>query len=117
MRDFAEDLAAFTDVLRLEAAVIVGLFDGAAASPYASHWTTPTARLDSSLMGALRQPCDQIETLREAWNTLLSRLNGSRDPELVREGLKNTLAQPVPQSLFELLRPGEPKVPGVRVAG
>lgn len=109
VRDFAEDLAAFTDVLRLEAAVIVGHSMGSGvALRFALDHPDRTAGL--VLMGAsasLRSNPDA----REAWNTLLFRLTDPVDPELVREGLKNTLAQPVPQSLFESLVRENLKVP------
>jgi steroid delta-isomerase-like uncharacterized protein len=42
---------------------------------------------------------------------LLSKLTDPVDPEFVREGLKNTLARPVPQALFESLLQENLKVP------
>jgi steroid delta-isomerase-like uncharacterized protein len=48
---------------------------------------------------------------REAWNALLSRLTDPVDPELVREGLENTLVRPVPKAVSESLVRENLKVP------
>jgi pimeloyl-ACP methyl ester carboxylesterase len=107
--DFAADLTAFMDVLRLEAAVIVGHSMGSAvALRFAIDHPDRTSGL--VLVGASAS-LRASPNAREAWNTLLSKLTDPVDPEFVREGLKNTLAQPVPQALFESLVRENLKVP------
>jgi non-heme chloroperoxidase len=107
--DFAADLTAFMNVLHLEAAVIVGHSMGSAvAQRFALDHPDRTSGL--VLVGAsasLRANPDA----REAWDVLLSGLTDPVDPELLREGLKNTLALPVPRALYESLLQENRKVP------
>jgi non-heme chloroperoxidase len=109
VRDFAADLTAFMNVLQLESAVIVGhsMGSGVALRFAVDH---PDRTLGLVLVGAsdsLRANPDA----REAWNALLSKLTDPVDPQFVREGLENTLAQSVPQALFESLIQENLKVP------
>jgi non-heme chloroperoxidase len=109
VRDFAADLTAFMDVLRLEAAVIVGHSMGSAvALRFALDHPDRTSGL--VLVGASAN-LRANPNAREAWNSLLTKLTDPIDPEFVREGLKNTLAKPVPQALFESLVQENLKVP------
>jgi len=109
VRDFAADLTAFMDVLQLEAAVVVG---GSSGGFVAQRFAVdhPDRTLGLVLVGASAS-LRANPNAREVWNALLSRLTEPVDPELVREGLKNTLAQPVPQALFESLVQENLKVP------
>jgi non-heme chloroperoxidase len=107
--DFAADLTAFMDVLRLGAAVIVGHSMGSAvALRFAIDHPDRTSGL--VLVGASAS-IGANPNARETWNALLSRLTNPVDPEFIREGLKKTLAQPVPQALFESLVRENLKVP------
>jgi steroid delta-isomerase-like uncharacterized protein len=109
VRDFAVDLAAFLEVLRLEAAVIVGHSMGSAVTlRFAIDHPDRTSGL--VLLGASAS-LRANSNARETWNALLSELTDPVDPEFIREGLKNTLAQPVPQALFESLARENLKVP------
>jgi pimeloyl-ACP methyl ester carboxylesterase len=107
--DFAADLTAFMDVLQLEAAVIVGHSMGSAvALRFALDHPDRTSEL--VLVGASASLRANPKA-REAWNSLLTKLTDPIDPEFVREGLKSTLAQPVPPALFESLVRENLKVP------
>jgi non-heme chloroperoxidase len=107
--DFAADLTAFMNVLQLEAAVIVGHSMGSAvALRFAIDHPDRTSGL--VLVGASAS-LQANPSAREGWNALLSELTDPVDPEFIREGLKNTLAQPVPQALFESLVQENLKVP------
>jgi non-heme chloroperoxidase len=109
VRDFAADLTAFMNVLQLEAAVIVGHSMGSAvALRFAVDH--PERTLGLVLVGASAS-LQANPNAREGWNALLSELTDPVDPEFIREGLKNTLAQPVPQALFESLVQENLKVP------
>jgi non-heme chloroperoxidase len=109
VRDFAADLTAFMDVLRLEAAVIVGHSMGSAVA-IRFALDDPDRASGLVLVGASAS-LRANPSAREGWDALLSRLTDPVDSELVREGLKNTLAQPVPQALFESLVQESLKVP------
>ena len=109
VRDFAADLTAFMDVLRLEAAVIVGHSMGSAVA-IRFALDDPDHASGLVLVGASTS-LRANPSAREGWDALLSRLTDPVDSELVREGLKNTLAQPVPQALFESLVQESLKVP------
>ncbi len=109
VRDFAADLTAFMDVLQLEAAAIVGHSMGSAvAQRFAIDHPDRTSAL--VLVGASAS-LRANPNAREDWNALLSKLTDPVDPEFVRQGLKNTLAQPVPQALVESLVQENLKVP------
>jgi non-heme chloroperoxidase len=109
VRDFAVDLTAFMDVLRLEAAVIVGHSMGSAVA-IRFALDDPDRASGLVLVGASAS-LRANPSAREGWDALLSRLTDPVDSELVREGLKNTLAQPVPQALFQSLVQESLKVP------
>lgn len=107
--DFAADLTAFMDVLRLQAAVIVGHSMGSAiAQRFAIDHPDRTSGL---VLVGTSASLRANPNAREAWNALLSGLTDPVDPEFVREGLRNTLVQPVPQALFESLIQENLKVP------
>ena len=109
VRDFADDLLAFMEVLRIEAAIIVGHSMGSGvAQRFALDYPDLTRGL--VLVGA-SAGLGASERAKEAWDALLARLKDPVDRELVREGLNNTLAQPVPQPLFETLVRENLKVP------
>ena len=107
--DFAADLTAFMDVLRLEAAVIVGHSMGSAVA--LRFALDHPERASGLVLGGASASLRANSEARKSWNALLSRLTDPVDPELVREGLKNTLARPVPQALFESLAQESLKVP------
>ena len=106
--DFAADLTAFMDVLGLEIAGIVGHSMGSAAQRFAVDHPDRISGL--VLLGASAS-LKANPNAREAWNALLSRLTDPVDPELVREGLENTLVRPVPKAVSESLVRENLKVP------
>ncbi len=107
--DFTADLTAFMDVLHLEAAVIVGHSMGSAvAQRFAIDH--PDRTLGLVLVGASAS-LRSNPGAREFWDSILSKLTDPVDPEFVRAGLKNMLAQPVPQARFEALVHENLKVP------
>jgi non-heme chloroperoxidase len=107
--DFAADLAAFMDVVHLEAGVIVGHSMGSAVA-LRFALDNPDRASGLVLVGASAS-LRANPNAQKNWNALLSRLTDPVDPEFVREGLKNTLAQPVPPALFESLTQENLRVP------
>ncbi len=109
MRDFAADLTAFMDLLRLDAAVIVGHSMGSAVA--LRFALDHPDRISGLMLVGASASLRANPNAREAWNTLLSKLTDPVDPEFAREGLKDTLVQPVSQALFESLVRENLKVP------
>jgi non-heme chloroperoxidase len=108
-RDFAADLAAFMDVLDLEAAVIAGGSSGGfAARRFAIDY--PERTLALVLIGSPAILRDKPGVL-EAWDSTISKLTDPVDSSFVREFQQSTLAQPVPQAFLETLVQENLKVP------
>ena len=100
-RDFAADLAAFMDVLHLQAAVVVG---GSSGGFVARRFAIdhPERTLGLVLLGS---PANLLGKpgVQELWYSTISKLTDPIDPDLVREFAEGTLAQPVPQAVLEVI--------------
>ena len=93
-QDFAADLAAFMDTLKLGPAVVVGHSMGSyIAQRFALDY--PDRTLGLVLMGS----CTTVRgnpVVLELWDSVVSTLTDPIDPGFVREFQQSTLAQPVP---------------------
>ncbi|HEX5849264.1 MAG TPA: alpha/beta fold hydrolase [Rubrobacter sp.] len=108
-RDFAMDLAAFMDVLQLEAAVLVGGSSGGfVARRFAIDY--PNRTLGLVFLGSPASLSDKPGVL-EMWDSTFSRLKDPLPPDFVREFVKGTLARPIPQAFFETVVQENLKVP------
>lgn len=109
VHDFATDLAAFMDAIRLEAAVIVGGSSGGfVARRFAIDHAERTLGL--VLMGSPASLRDK-PSVQELWDATVSKLTDPVDSGFVREFAASTLAQPVPQAFFETIVQENLKVP------
>jgi non-heme chloroperoxidase len=108
-QDFAADLAAFMDVLKLGPAVVVGHSMGSyIAQRFALDY--PDRTLGLVLMGS----CTTVRgnpVAVELWDSVVSTLTDPIDPSFVREFQQSTLAQPVPQTLLDTVVQESLKVP------
>ena len=108
-QDFAADLAAFMDTLKLGPAVVVGHSMGSAiAQRFALDY--PARTLGLVLMGS----CTTVRgnpVAVELWDSVVSTLTDPIDPSFVREFQQSTLAQPVPQTLLDTVVQESLKVP------
>jgi steroid delta-isomerase-like uncharacterized protein len=100
-RDFAADLAAFMDVLHLQAAVVVG---GSSGGFVARRFAIdhPERTLGLVFLGSPANLLDK-PGVQELWYSTISKLTDPIDPDLVREFAEGTLAQPVPQAVLEVI--------------
>jgi len=107
--DFAADLNAFLNEVRLEAAVIVG---GSSGGFVARRFAIdhPERTLGLVLMGSPATLHDK-PGIQGMWISTISKLNDPIDPGFVREFAASTLAQPIPQSFFETIVKENMKVP------
>ena len=107
--DWALDVAAFMDVLQLEAAVVAGHSMGSGgALRFAVDY--PQKTLGLVLAGAC-VPRAGDARVRAFWESTVSELSDPMDPAFVREFLESTLAQPVPPATFERMLQDSLKVP------
>jgi non-heme chloroperoxidase len=107
--DFATDLAALMDALRLEAAVIVGHSSGGAiAQRFAIDQPVHTFGL--VLIGSFVTLRNHVG-VRALWNDTVSKLTDPIDPAFMREFQQSTLAQPVPHAFLETMVQEGLKVP------
>ncbi|HEV8420308.1 MAG TPA: alpha/beta hydrolase, partial [Actinomycetota bacterium] len=107
--DFAADLAAFMDVLHLEAAVIAG---GSSGGFIARRFAIdhPERTLGLVFLGsplALRGK----PGVQEMWDSTMSKLTDPIGPGFVRKFAESTLAQPVPPAFLETIVQENLKVP------
>ena len=106
--DFAADVAAFLDAMRLDSAVIVGHSMGSSvAQRFAIDHPSRTQAL--VLEGAFF-PSPHNEAVREFFQTVKG-LADPIDPKTVREFQQSTLATPVPPEFFETVVGESLKVP------
>ncbi|HET6476562.1 MAG TPA: alpha/beta hydrolase [Thermoleophilia bacterium] len=107
--DFAGDLAAFMDALRIEAAVVVGASSGGqvALRLALDH---PERILGLVLLGSPLRLSDK-PGVREAWDATLSLLEDPIDPGFVRDFIESIVVQPVPEAVIETLVQESLKVP------
>jgi pimeloyl-ACP methyl ester carboxylesterase len=106
--DFAGDVAAFFDVMRLDSAILVGHSMGSnVAQRFAIDYPARTRAL--VLVGAF-VPQARNEAVREFWKEV-ARLSDPIDPSFAREFQQSTLARPVPPAFFETVVGESLKVP------
>jgi pimeloyl-ACP methyl ester carboxylesterase len=100
-QDFAADLAAFLDELRLPAAVIVGHSSaGATAQRFALDY--PARALGLVLIGSFITLRHHARA-RALWNDTVSTLSDPISPAFLREFQQGTFAQPVPGAFIETM--------------
>ena len=108
-RDFAADVAAFMDALRLDTVVLVGHSMGSGvAQRFALDY--PDRLVGLVLVGSFAT-LHTNPAVREFWDTVVSTLADPIDPNLIREFQQSTLAQPVPAAFFETVVQESLKVP------
>jgi pimeloyl-ACP methyl ester carboxylesterase len=106
--DFAADLAAFLDAMKIESAVIVGHSMGSTvAQRFAIDYPSRTRAL--VLEGAFL-PAARNEAVREFFQ-MVRVFADPVDPRVVREFQQSTLARPVPPDFFETIVSESLKVP------
>ncbi len=106
--DFASDLAAFLDAMKIESAVIVGHSMGSTvAQRFAIDYPSRTRAL--VLEGAFL-PAARNEAVREFFQTVRV-FADPIDPKVVREFQQSTLTRPVPGPFFETIVSESLKVP------
>ena len=106
--DFAADLAAFLDAMRIQSAVIVGHSMGSTvAQRFAIDYPSRTRAL--VLEGAFL-PSPRNEAVREFFETVRV-FTDPIDPRVAREFQQSTLARPVPPEFFETVVGESLKVP------
>lgn len=107
--DFAADVAAFMDALKIEAAVIAGHSMGSSvAQRFAIAY--PERTLGLFLTGASAALRGNPAVV-ELWDSAVSNLTDPVDPDFVREFQASTLARPVPEAFFETVMRESLKVP------
>jgi non-heme chloroperoxidase len=98
-RDFAADLAAFMDELRLDAAVIVG---GSSGGFVARRFAIdhPERAMGLVFLGSPAILRDK-PGVQEMWDSTISKLEDPISSDFVREFVEGTLTRPVPQAFLE----------------
>jgi non-heme chloroperoxidase len=108
-RDFATDLAAFMNMLHIEAAVITGGSSGGiTARRYAIDY--PERTLGLILIGSPLTLQHKPDVL-ELWDSTISKLTDPIDPAFVSKFVKSQLAQQVPQAFLKTVIKENLKVP------
>ena len=109
IHDFAEDLAAFMDVLHIEAAVIAG---GSSGGLVARRFAIdhPERTMGLVLIGSPLTLQNKLGVM-ELWDSTVSKLTDPIDPGFVREFAESTLAQSVPQTFLDTMVQESLKVP------
>ena len=109
-RDFAADLAAFMDAMRLEAAIIVGhSMSTSIAQRFALDH--PSRTLGLVLEGAFVAGWRASPAVVELWEDHISKLTDPVDPGFVREFQESTLARPIPPAFLDAAIRESLKVP------
>lgn len=100
-RDFAADVAAFMDVLGLEAAVIVGHSMGSGiARRFALDYPERSLGL---VLAASFASFSANAGAQQLWEEGVSELEDPVDPNFVREFQLSTISQPVPEAFLETI--------------
>jgi pimeloyl-ACP methyl ester carboxylesterase len=108
-RDFAADVAAFTNAVGLGPALVVGHSMGSTnAQRFAIDY--PERTLGLVLAGAFATYQGNPAVV-EFWQSAVSQLTDPIDPGFVRDFQENTLAQPVPQAFLDTIVQESLKVP------
>jgi non-heme chloroperoxidase len=107
--DFAADLAAVMDALKLEAAVIAG---HSASGFFAQRFAIdhPERTLGLVFIGS-PATLRGHPGLQKVWDSTISKLTDPVDPSFVREIQRGAVARPVPEEFFETLVQEALKVP------
>ena len=109
IEDFAAELLAFLDALRLERAIVVGHSMGSVvAQRFAIDH--PDRLLGLVLVGAFAA-LRRSSACNEAWEEALARLADPIDPAFAREFQESTIAQPVPPAFLDMVVAESAKVP------
>ena len=107
--DFAGDLAALMDALRIEAAVVVGASSGGQVALRLAL-DCPERILGVVLLGSPLRLSDK-PAVREAWDSTFSLLEDPIDPDFVRDFIASTVVRPVPADVVENLVQESLRVP------
>jgi non-heme chloroperoxidase len=107
--DFAADLAAFMNEVKLEAAVIVG---GSSGGFVARRFAIDHPERTLGLV-LLSSPASLRDNpgVQKLWDSTISKLSDPVDPGFVREFAASILAQPIPQAFFKTIVQENLKVP------
>jgi non-heme chloroperoxidase len=108
-REFAADVAAFMDALKLKSAVIAGHSMGSyIAHRFALDYPERTRGL--VLLGSFTKLRGN-PGVQEMWDTVVSKLKDPVDPRFVRDFQRSTLNKPVPPAYFDTVVRESLKVP------
>ncbi len=107
--DFAGDLAALMDALRIEAAVVVGASSGGQVALRLAL-DCPERILGLVLLGSPLRLSDKPAVV-EAWDSTFSLLKDPIDPGFVRDFIASTVVRPVPADVVENLVQESLRVP------
>ena len=107
--DFAGDLAALMDALRIEAAVVVGASSGGQVALRLAL-DCPECILGVVLLGSPLSLGDKPAVV-EAWDSTFSLLKDPIDPGFVRDFIASTVVRPVPADVVENLVQESLRVP------
>jgi non-heme chloroperoxidase len=99
--DSAGDLAAFTNALRIQEAVVVGASSGGQVA-LRMALDYPGSVLGLVLLGSPLRLGDKPR-LREAWDSTFSKLTDPIDPQFVRDFVDSVVVQPLPEAVRESL--------------
>lgn len=109
-KDFAADVAAFMDVVKLTQAVIVGHSMGSyVAQRFALDYPERVRGL--VLIGSF-VTLKGHTGVKELWDTTLSKLPETADMTFIREFQQSTFQKPIPPDFFETVVDESAKVPG-----
>ena len=108
-RDFAADVAAFMDALKLKRAIIVGHSMGSAvAQRFALDY--PERICGLVLIGSFTTVRGH-EGVKQLWDATIAKMTDSVDPSFIREFQKSTLNTVVPAAFFDAVVLESAKVP------
>lgn len=109
VRDFADDVARLLDGLGIDAAVLVGHSMGSAiALRFALDHPARTVGL---VLAGGAVPSGETAAVRQFFDRTVSRLRDPIDPAFLQDFLATTLAQPIPDELYEKLLDDARRVP------
>jgi len=99
-QNFAHDLAAFLDALKLPSAVIVGHSMGSAVSQRFA--IDRPKRTQGLVLISARASMQERPGLLDLWESTISKLSDPVDPEFVRSFVENAFVQPLPEDFLEI---------------
>ncbi len=108
-RDFAADVAAFMDALKIQRAIIVGHSMGSyVAQCFAMNYRERTRGL---VLAGSFTTLQGDQGLQEFWDTGISKLEDPVDPNFALEFQKSTLALPIPENYLNTVVQESLKLP------